>query len=180
MNIWVLFYQLLPVTLALFAVMLMILSPTPRQLGLSIKWGALTLVLSIIYDLITVNLGIWTYQMDEMIWNIPLPIYFLSFLIYGSIVYIGALKIYQHAPITFWLLIISIPTLGVIRDYWGGVHLAPDLITWQTSWWFVFDLIGWSFAYVLPIVPLLRENKKREEGGAPKGTLRVEERERNA
>ncbi len=161
MNIWVLFYQLLPVTLALFAVTLMILSPTPRQLGVGIKWGALALVLAIVYDLLMVNLGIWSYPMDELIWNIPLPIYFLSSLIYGSIMYVGILKIYKSAPVTFWLLVLSIPILGVLRNYWGGTALAPDLISWQTIWWPILDLIGWGFAYLLPIIPLLREYEVR-------------------
>jgi len=161
MNVWVLFYQLLPVTLALFGVTLMILSPTPRQLGLGIKWGFLSLILAIIFDLIAVNLGIWTYPMDELTWNIPLPIYFLSTLIYSCIVYKGVLKIFKHAPITFWLLIVSIPVLGILRNYWGGTFFAPDLVSWNTSWWFVFDFIGWSFAYVLPIIPMLGDYQKR-------------------
>lgn len=157
MNVWVLFYQLLPITFALFAILMMLISPTPRQMGVGIKWGGLALILSIVYDLIMVNLGIWNYPMDELIWNIPLPLYFLSVLIYGASVYIGLLKIKDQAPITFWILICSIPVLGVIRNFWGGMYLAPDLISWQTPFWVIFELGYWIFAYTLPIIPLLQE-----------------------
>lgn len=165
-----------PIVLLFYGMFILFMHPPTRVIQASLAGGLVMMLLNIAGDVIAIHTSQWYYNASGLVGQLPLPLYTTSLFITGGLAYLLIWRFWRGPYHWFaLLLLIGVPTLGYLRDFWQG-SLATSMLVWQGQLAWAGDLLLWlvmffaGYAVFRAIAPARSTLKTRDEtnsSGAP-------------
>lgn len=137
----------IPVVLIFYGIFVLFMHPPVKVIRASLVGGLVMALLNIAGDLVAIHTSQWYYNASGLIEQLPLPLYTTSLFITGGLAYLLIWRFWRSTYHWFaLLLLIGVPLLGYMRDFWQA-GLATSMLVWQGQFAWVGSLILWMLMF---------------------------------
>lgn len=170
----------IPVIIIVYGTFVLFMRPPLKVIRASLLGGLVMALLNMAGDLIAIHTAQWSYNASGLIAQLPLPLYTTSLFITGGLAYLLIWRFWRSAY--HWLallLLIGVPALGYLRDFWqAGVPASILIWIGQLAWagdlllWLVMFFAGY---FVFRSLAPARQEEAAREANTVEGTPAVEQ-----
>lgn len=133
----------IPVIVIVYGVFILFMHAPVKVIGASLAGGLLMALLNLTGDLVAIHTSQWYYNASGLVGQLPLPLYTTSLFITGGLAYLLIWRFWRSAYHWFaLLLLIGVPVLGYLRDFWQA-GLAASMLVWNGPLAWAGDLVLW-------------------------------------
>lgn len=133
----------IPVIVIFYGVFVFFMHPPVKVIRASLLGGLLMALLNIAGDLIAIHTSQWYYNASGLVEQLPLPLYTTSLFITGGLAYLLIWRFWRSSYHWFaLLLLVGVPALGYLRDFWQA-GLQASMLVWSGSLAWASDLVLW-------------------------------------
>ncbi|HEX7737218.1 MAG TPA: hypothetical protein VF458_20400 [Ktedonobacteraceae bacterium] len=132
-----------PVIILFYGIFILFMHPPVKVIQASLAGGLVMALLNIAGDVTAIHTSQWYYNASGLVGELPLPLYTTSFLITGGLAYLLIWRFWRgHYHWLALLLLVGVPVLGYLRDFWQA-GLATSMLIWQGQLAWAGDLALW-------------------------------------
>lgn len=136
-----------PFLIVIYLGFLLFIRPTRPVLLASLLGGLVMGLINIAVDLIAYYTGCWSYNINGLIFHLPLPFYITPVLVYGSIAYLLIWRFWTGRGRWFALLLLfGIPVFCILRDILGAVS-GSSYVVWKSPFATPLTIVMWLVAF---------------------------------
>jgi hypothetical protein len=132
-----------PVAMIVYGVFILFMHPPRKAILATLAGGLVMALLNIAGDLIAIHTSQWYYNASGLVGQLPLPLYTTSLFITGGLAYLLIWRFWRSAY--HWLallLLIGVPVLGYLRDFWQA-SVPASMLVWRGSLAWAGSLVLW-------------------------------------
>lgn len=155
-----------PFIVVFYLAVLFFVRPPRAIVQASLIAGLVMALINVLVDLLAYYMHIWHYDLNGLVFHLPLPFYITPFLIFGSLAYLLIWRNWRGR--LHWLsllILIGTPLFGTAKDLLGWANnsayslvdsplaIPLDIVMWLVMFYagfLVFRLLSAGVPYVAP------------------------------
>ena len=155
----------IPFILLVYGAFLLAIHPPRIVIIASLLGGAVIAVINALFDLLAYNLGWWQYNLQGLIFHLPLPLYVTPLVIYGGLVYLLIWRYWRGRGRWFAWLLLAFPLLKMLGDWFYAANGA-GYVNWSSPLAPLLDLLMWALAFYAGFALFWRRVPERQSEAA--------------